>query len=159
VYVVNLRRHGWCACISDLIDICEVRDTQRVITPFSVAKLAQRISFWNGSKMCARCTDYLRITPFSIAKLAQRLMFWNGQDVCSARVFTQAITGSNGTDDWRQYFRMVTLSWILSNRKRMWARRDFGLIVGKIQSTAMRTDLLHSGVDRYGVEIWQQPKD
>jgi hypothetical protein len=26
-------------------------------------------------------------------------------------------------------------------------------LVGKIQSTAMRTDLLHSGVDRYGVEI------
>ena len=26
-------------------------------------------------------------------------------------------------------------------------------VVGKVQSTAMTTDLLHSGVDRYGVEI------
>ena len=33
------------------------------------------------------------------------------------------------------------------------SRRIVIVIVGKIQSTAMRTDLLYSGVGRYGVEI------
>ena len=98
---------------------------QRVITPFSIAKLAQMLMFWNCQEddVCS-AQNIFALRP---------LVLWNWpKGSCMAirwmcaRSVQNIYAGDHGFKRYRWLATVLSewwkLSWILSNRKRMWAQ-------------------------------------